>query len=487
MPLRLKLLLPLALLALLMGAYLAFLWQPRALAEAEHAHLTAVDRHLDSVVEGLIPLLLGNQLDIVYENLAALTEKNDEWTQMRLVHPGGRQIYPFGVASDAGTNANIRRIEKRIVHLDMDLGKLIVTVDMTPSFDKLRRQTNELAVLLFSMVGMMFVTLALALELAVRRPLSMLAEASRKLAAADYEAPLPHANGDEVGTLVESFASMREELRRQKQALREEHDRLLEQIAERERAEAEVTQLNRSLEQRVARRTAALEEANKDLEAFSYSVSHDLRAPLRAIHGFSQIISEEYADKLDGEGRRYLDIVRNNTLRMGQLIDDILAFLRMGRLEMANASIDMNQLVRDVFAELQPEAPGRKLKLDLGDLPPARGDRAMIRQVLVNLLANAIKFSATREEALIEVGGRAGPQLNEYWVKDNGVGFDMRYVNKLFGVFQRLHANDEFPGTGVGLSIVKRVVVRHGGQVRAEGKPDEGASVYFSLPGGKVA
>lgn len=248
-----------------------------------------------------------------------------------------------------------------------------------------------------------------------------------------------------------------------------------------ERYQGEINILNRELEQRVAIRTGELEIANKELEAFSYSVSHDLRTPLRAIDGFSGILLDEYADKLDDEGRRLLNVVRDNTNRMGQLIDDILKFSRTSRLEMSLCKIDMEKLARDVFNEIQATA-GVNLQLEIEAIPPVTGDSAMMRQVFVNLLTNAVKFSRTRETPRIRLGGFIDGEEAIYYVQDNGVGFDMQYASKLFGVFQRLHGVSEFEGTGIGLAIVKRIVTRHGGRVWAEGKVGEGATIYFAIP-----
>jgi PAS domain S-box-containing protein len=253
-------------------------------------------------------------------------------------------------------------------------------------------------------------------------------------------------------------------------------------ITERKHAEAALFQLNAELERRVAARTADLEAANKELESFSFSVSHDLRTPLRAIDGFSHILLEDYRDKLDDEGKRLLNVVRDNTNRMGQLIDDILQFSRAGRLEINFSGIDMEQLAHSAFEELQPSVATGKLQLEIEHLPPVAGDSAMMHQVFVNLLSNAVKFSRTREVPKIRVGATVKDSEIVYYVKDNGAGFDMQYVDKLFSVFQRLHNANEFEGTGIGLAIVKRIITRHGGRVWAEGKVDGGATFYFSLP-----
>ena len=254
-------------------------------------------------------------------------------------------------------------------------------------------------------------------------------------------------------------------------------------ITQRKQAEAELARHREHLEELVAARTAALEAANSDLEAFSYSVSHDLRAPLRAIAGYAHILIEDCAQALGQEGQRMLEVISHQTGRMGQLIDDLLAFSRMGRQPMQTTDIDMDALAQEAFHEQSALNPKRAVEFKLSPLPPARGDRAMLRVVLNNLLSNAIKYTRGRASPRIEIGSAAPGALNVYFVKDNGVGFDMQHAGKLFGVFQRLHSSEEFEGTGVGLALVQRIIRRQGGRVWAEAKPNEGATFFFSLPG----
>ena len=236
------------------------------------------------------------------------------------------------------------------------------------------------------------------------------------------------------------------------------------------------------MEEELRQKTNHLEAANKELEAFTYSVTHDLRAPLRAIEGFSRMLIRNSGEKLDEDGRRRLGLISDNVRKMGQLIDDLLAFSRLGRAAISPLHLDMGELAKEVWDELCGINPGRCMELRRGSLPAAFGDRALIRQVLANLLSNAVKFTRTREAAVIEIGGSRNGNEIRYYVKDNGTGFDMRFYDKLFTVFQRLHSEEEFEGTGVGLAIVQRIIHRHGGRVWAEGEVDRGASFYFCLP-----
>ncbi len=247
-------------------------------------------------------------------------------------------------------------------------------------------------------------------------------------------------------------------------------------------AEDKIRKLNQELEQRVIERTALLREANKELEAFSYSVSHDLRAPLRAIDGFSRILIEDYAPQLAPEALRYLRLVRDNTVQMGNLVDDLLAFSRLSRQALRKQSVKTTAFVRQALDELRTETTGRQVEFTIAEMPECQADPNLLKQVWINLLSNALKYTRQREAARIEIGWKKENDGQVFFVKDNGVGFDMKYVHKLFSIFQRLHRSEDYEGTGVGLAIVQRIVHRHGGRVWAEGQVDDGATFYFSLP-----
>lgn len=245
--------------------------------------------------------------------------------------------------------------------------------------------------------------------------------------------------------------------------------------------------LRQMLAEELRRKTIELQTSNKDLESFSYSVSHDLRSPLRAIDSFALMLEEDYATKLDQEACRYIKVIREGAQKMGRLIDDLLAFSRMGREPINSASVDLRAGAERAVKEVLVAHAGTRPELLMHELPPARGDAALLHHVWVNLIGNAVKYSSKTPAPRIEIGGCIQGAEAVYFVKDNGAGFDMRYADKLFGVFQRLHGTDEFPGTGVGLAIVKRVISRHGGRVWGESEPDNGAKFFFTLPQGAVA
>jgi light-regulated signal transduction histidine kinase (bacteriophytochrome) len=277
-------------------------------------------------------------------------------------------------------------------------------------------------------------------------------------------------HADEIDAIAVGLNTLMEELK----AANELKQKQIQQLENQKR---EIEQLIHSLKNN----NNQLELSNNELDAFTYSVSHDLRAPLRAIHGYTNILLAEYADKLDNEGKEMMHSVSKNAKKMGQLIDDLLSFSKTGKRELQRVNMNMRELAEECITEMKRVFPFDNVSITVNPMPSAFADISMMRQVYLNLISNALKYSGKKEKIKIEIGARQEKGKTVYYIKDNGVGFDMKYYDKLFSVFSRLHAQEEFEGTGVGLALVKRIITKHGGSVWAEGKPNEGATFYFTL------
>jgi signal transduction histidine kinase len=373
---------------------------------------------------------------------------------------------------------------------------VVLTVDNAEMLAERNIFLNQVALILLA--GLFFGLLAFAwFARTIAAPVQQLSEAALAISHGDWQLVLPLSDAvDEVGDLTRAFSQMSEhlltaqgDLEKQAKALQNTNTRLHLEITEHQQAQEEIHRLNMALEQRVLQRTAQLKVANQELEAFAYSVSHDLRAPLRSIDGFSQALLDDYGEQLDDEGQEFLHRVRGASQRMAQLIDDLLYLSRITRGEMIRQSVDLSGLAKLVVQELQLDNPQRQVEMLVQPKVTAEGDPRLLRVVLENLLANAWKFTGQREQSRIEFGvekkrsfvGDGYSTEDIYYVRDNGAGFDPAYADKLFGVFQRLHRVDEFPGTGIGLATVQRIIHRHGGRVWAEGEVGTGATFFFTL------
>ncbi len=421
-----------------------------------------------------IPLPAGGTVTVIDRNGTVLARQPEpeKWVgkslsgtaevQRTLTQKGG----VFEVASVDG----VSRLHAVTAVTDGQTPKLFVIVGIPVEISF--AHANQVLARNLIVLGLVAVVVGIAAQFYARRfflrPVSALVAAAKELAGGNLGARIGVMPGS--GELVElgrAFDDMAGRLERRQAQIEEAHQK--------------INRLNQDLESRVAQRTAQLEAANQELEAFSYSVSHDLRAPIRHMSGFVNLLRKNDAG-LDEKNLRYLDLIANSARQMGQLVDDLLSFSRMSRAELRQTRVSLQDLVEDVRRGLTAELDGRALEWNISRLPEVQGDPSMLRVVLDNLVANAIKYTRPRQPARIEIGSCAEAKEHIIFVRDNGVGFDMQYASKLFGVFQRLHHHEEFEGTGIGLANVRRIIFRHGGRTWAEGKEGEGATFYFSLP-----
>lgn len=356
---------------------------------------------------------------------------------------------------------------RRILFDGVPAGTVTIEADISVVYQPIARVLALAAIVLVASLGVTLLASRLA-QRTVSQPIRDLATLTQRVSREnDYGIRADSVNDAyEIALLKDSFNTMLAGIEERDRSLHEAHDRL---------------------EARVHERTEELEASNKELESFSYSVSHDLRAPLRHIGGFANLLNQHAAAALDEKGRRYVTTILDSTARMGQLIDDLLAFSRMGRTAVTKRAVDLNTLVDEVRREVSMDAQGRTIAWQVQPLPVVEADPALLRAAVVNLLSNAVKYTSARETARIEVGTEPAEGEVVISVRDNGAGFDMAYAHKLFGVFQRLHAANEFAGTGIGLANVRRIIQRHGGRAWAVGEVGVGATFYFSLPQSAVA
>jgi signal transduction histidine kinase len=350
---------------------------------------------------------------------------------------------------------------------------MVAKIDAEEAFadaTKLMNLVLVIVVIVFLLCGVIAFSIAQSISV----PIKTLSEGAEIIGSGNLDYRIGSNRKDEIGQLSRTFDKMTGDLKK----ITSSRDELNREIAERIRAEGEISRLNEDLKNHVVR----LEDSNRELDAFSYSVSHDLRSPLRHMAGFMELLQKRSWSQMDETNRHYMTIISDSSKRMGMLIDDLLAFSRIGRSEMRTVVVRVKKLVQEAIGELREVTKERDIAWKIGDLPDIYGDPSLLRLVLVNLISNALKFTRTRPRAEIEIGCTEEEDEFFFFIKDNGVGFDMDYAEKLFGVFQRLHHRDEFEGTGIGLANVRRIVSRHGGRAWAVGSPDQGATFYFSHP-----
>ncbi|TAK40825.1 MAG: HAMP domain-containing protein [Betaproteobacteria bacterium] len=399
------------------------------------------------------------------------------------VNEGGGEFPRLPEADGVRIEGDDLIVVKRIVNEREILG----TVYLRAAYELYERLAGYLGIAALVMAAALAVAYLLSRQLqrAVTRPLLAIADVAREVTEKrNYSLRAQKLSQDEIGLLAESFNTMLAEIERATRELEASNRESAREVAERRRAEDEILRLNAELEKRVSERTAQLEYTNGELEAFCYSVSHDLRAPLRAIDGFSLALMEDFPKDLSEEAQRYLERIRTATQRMAQLIEDLLNLSRVSRGSLAQQDVDVGDVAKQVVTELRHGEPGRQIEISIWDGMHAHADARLLRAALENLIGNAWKFTSKSAHARIEVGALRDGSRTTFFVRDNGAGFDMAYSGKLFGAFQRLHSTNEYQGTGIGLATVQRIVHRHGGRIWADAKPDKGAVFFFTLESG---
>lgn len=393
---------------------------------------------------------------------------------------GEKRFPPLPEADDIRFDQKDVIVFKRIV----DKGEILGTVYLRGNFGLRDRIFEYAGISAVVMLAAMLVAyfMSTRMQRIVTRPILDVAQVAREVVTkGDYSRRAEKISDDEVGTLVEAFNAMLAEIERRTQEIEASHRKLAEEMAERVGKEKEISRLNAELEDRVQKRTAQLEAANQELEAFCYSVSHDLRSPLRAIDGFSQALMEDLPEVVPEEGRRYLDRIRSSVQRMGQLIEDLLNLSRVSRGTLEHRVVNLSDIAKVVVNDLRQREPQRDVEISVWDGMSATGDARLLRAVYENLIGNAWKFTTRTEHPKIEIGVLRDGGHATFYVRDNGAGFDMAYADKLFGAFQRLHSANEFQGTGIGLATVQRIVHRHGGRIWADAQVGLGAAFFFTL------